>query len=222
MLKTFFDNALVELHAFKKIVAQRNGQAELRDKWNKNPGAFSKNSDHFYQHEVGDSYLYDLAAWHAGKTLYPWGQMAHGIAKGTVWDFGGGIGTYALLCAAKDTVETVYFDDINPDNVEFAQWRFKKHNLLHKIKMGSPPDKVDVILAFDVIEHLTDAMGQIIKFTLHSDPGTHLVVNITAHDSGGEHPMHVIGPTEAALWWEELGKHWEPRISGSPSSWRKR
>jgi len=222
MLREFFDNALRDLFAFRGGKSKRNGQVELRDKWNDNPHAFARDSDHFYKNEVGDSYLYDLAHWHASKTLYPWGQLVHGFARGRVWDFGGGIGTYTLFCAKKDTVEVVYYDDINPENQEFAQWRFKKHGVLDKVKFGTPRKKVDTIIALDVVEHLTDPAKQLILFNMLTDQGASMVVNATTHTSGGQHPMHIMDETGARKWWDEVKKTWESVHSGSPSAWRKK
>lgn len=222
MLKEFFDNAVRELNTFKGPRNGRNGQVELRDKWNQNPNAYARNSDHFYEHEVGDSYLYDLAYWHASKTLYPWGQMVHRNARGECWDFGAGIGTYSLIMAASPIVDVVYYDDINPENREFAQWRFKKYGYLDKVKFGRPSVRVDTIVALDVIEHLTYPLRQITWFNMLSDPGTKLVVNVTAHNSGGEHPMHIMGEHEARAWWRELSDTWEQKEGGSPSLWVKK
>jgi len=222
MLKEFFDNALRDLHQFKGTKAKRNGQVELRDKWNKNPNAFKRNSDHFYEHEVGDSYLYDLAYWHASKTIYHWGQMVHKCARKRCWDFGGGIGTYSLLMASSPLVHVVYYDDINSENREFAQWRFKKHGVLDKIMFGAPCVKVDTIVALDVIEHLSDPQDQLIKFNLLSHPQSRMVVNVTAHTSNGEHPMHVMDAGAAEAWWRDLGCYWSKRRAGSPSEWEKK
>ena len=218
----FHDGALEDLWEFKGGRDHRNGQVELRDKWNENPVTFSTHSDDFYRDYVGDSYLYDLAYWHASKTLGLWINLVAGFSRGVVWDFGGGIGSYSLLLASMDDVIEVWYDDINPENREFAQWRFEKHGLADKIKLGRPKDTCDTIVALDVIEHLTDPHGQMLWFAMCTHKGSRLVVNVTAHDSGGEHPMHIMGTVEAAHWWEELQKRWDILKSGSPSVWTKK
>lgn len=222
MLKEFFDNAVRELRSFKGTKEKRNGQVELRDKWNTNPNAFARNSDHFYQNEVGDSYLYDLAYWHASKTIYPWGQLVHQQAHGACWDFGGGIGTYSLLMASSPLVDVVFYDDINPENQEFAQWRFKKHGLLDKIKFGAPPGIVQTIVALDVIEHLSDPKKELLRFRMLTREMATLVINVTAHTSGGEHPMHVMDKVGEHAFWAALGTDWTKTLDGSPSVWRRK
>ena len=221
MLKEFFDNAMHELRAFKGSRENRNGQAELRDKWNKAPAVFAQDSDHFYQHEVGDSYLYDLACWHSSGTLYPWGQLVHSHAIGTVWDFGGGIGTYSLLAAASPIVSRVYYDDINLVNVEFAQWRFDRSGLSDKIVISKPTETVDSIIALDVIEHLTSPFEHLDTFTKITTRGARMIVNITSHTSGGEHPMHIVDSKLAQDWFEYMKHNWKTILKGSPSVWER-
>lgn len=221
MLKEFFDKALVELNTFKGEYQKRNGQVELRDKWNQRPEFFRGNADTFYEEVVGDSYLYDLATWHASRTLYPWGQKVHRAARGVCWDFGGGIGTYSLLMAKSPLVDRVYFDDINPENREFAAWRFERHEVLNKIEIGPPRERVDTLIALDVIEHLSEPFWWLGRFNDRAIPGAKMVVNITSHTSHGEHPMHIVDEFATSKWWRALGDHWVLEDSGSPSIWRR-
>lgn len=220
-MSIFHDNALRDLWEFKGAKDKRNGQVELRDKWNQNPHMFKTHSDEFYRDEVGDSYLYDLSYWHASKTLGQWIGLVKRYATGVVWDFGAGIGSYSLLAASMDSVEKVYYDDINPENREFFEWRVEKYGLADKIEYGRPY-KCDTIIALDVIEHLTDSHGAMLWFNVIAPTGAKLIVNVTAHDSGGEHPMHIMGASEATCWWKELGVRWLRIEPGSPSVWSKK
>ncbi len=218
---SFHDDALKDLWEYKGGRDHRNGQIELREKWNVNPINFRKDSDCFYRDVVGDSYLYDLAYWHASKTLGLWINLVVGYSRGVVWDFGGGIGSYSLVLASMDAVDEVWYDDINPENREFAQWRFEKYDLAHKIKFGFPSG-CDTIIALDVIEHLTDPYEQLLWFNMGTYVGSRLIVNVTAHDSGGEHPMHIMGGAEATHWWRELCRTWDELKGGSPSVWTRK
>lgn len=221
-MKHFFDLASKDLDEFDGCHKSRNGQVELRDKWNKAPDLHAQDPDYFYEHEVGDSYLYDLAAWHSSGTLYPWGQIVQDYISGECWDFGGGIGTYSLIIASSPKVDVVYYDDINPHNREFAHWRFVKYKVLDKIKFGRPETKVESIVALDVIEHLADPFHWLAIFEALSLSGTKLVVNVTAHTSNGEHPMHVMGLDGARKFWTRVAREWDIVLPGSPSVWKKK
>ena len=100
------------------------------------PGALApEQAEQFYEDEVGDGHLYELAAWHLssrdyiGDTLRVQGEMAHGLHL----DFGGGIGTHALAAAQLPQVEQVWMVDLNGHNRAFVEHRAQQLGLGHKL-----------------------------------------------------------------------------------------
>ena len=92
------------------------------------PGAFTKkNAGDFYEDEVGDAHLIDLASWHLNSFNYIADtlRLQQKFAYGKVLDFGGGIGTHALAASFLQDVEHVWFVDLNPQNRSFVEHRSK-------------------------------------------------------------------------------------------------
>ena len=72
------------------------------------PGALApEQAEQFYEDEVGDGHLYELAAWHLSSRDYIGDTSLQEIAHGHHLDFGGGI-THALAAAQLPQVEKVW------------------------------------------------------------------------------------------------------------------
>jgi SAM-dependent methyltransferase len=134
------------------------------------PGAFDWSAaEHFYEDQVGHGHLLELAAWHLESVAYIADtlRLQERFARGTVLDFGGGIGTHALAAAALEAVERVWYVDLNPRNRDFVASRARTLGLedrLHCVRdLSDPalPAQFDTIVCLDVLEHLPDPAAQL-------------------------------------------------------------
>ncbi len=154
----------------------------------------------FYRDKVGDFYLFDLAAWHLkshdyiGDTL----RLIADNTKGTVLDFGGGIGTHSIAAALCPEVKQVVYCDINPRNVDFVKYRVKKMGLEHKITCCSvtPEQEIfDTIICFDVLEHLSAPSQQLLSFhKILSSQGKMIINWYFFKGFNQEFPFHIDEP----------------------------
>ena len=134
------------------------------------PGAFDwGQAEGFYEDQVGQGHLLELAAWHLSSVDYIADtlRLQQRFARGQVLDFGGGIGTHALAAASLEAVERVWFVDLNPHNREFVASRARSLGLADRLHcardLSDPalPQRFDTIVCFDVLEHLPDPSAQL-------------------------------------------------------------
>lgn len=179
-----------------------NGLYLIKQEWEyKNP-----KSDYeiiqFYKNTV--NYLYDLTQWHFDKRRVTDIELVkymknvkkdNSINTLKILDFGCGIGQNSYLLAKEDFDVTIA--DLDSKTLNFAEYRFKKHNVPYKIwktdiEEKAPEERYDVILAFDVFEHLTESQTQSIVDKLislkHKD--TIIILSNSFGTQGGAHPMH--------------------------------
>jgi len=172
----------------------------LRDEWNAKFGAripTEAEVDEFYSNN--ENYLFDL-------TMY-WMSIGEGrlnvIADicnsnpKSVLDFGCGIGDYsfAVNCVLPDIEVHAY--DLNKKALDYMMWRRMKRGLasngniviFNKDEFKWLENHYDVILAHDVLEHLTDPDAYLVKFHKMLKPGGILVANVSS--KGASHPMHI-------------------------------
>ena len=74
----------------------------------------------------------------------------------TMLDFGGGIGEYTIL-AMQNGVNVDFLEVEGSKTLEYAKWRFKKHNVNPRIlteKADLTDKKYDFVMAMDVFEHI--------------------------------------------------------------------
>ena len=168
------------------------------------PGAFDpEQAGRFYESEVGDGHLLELAAWHLGSADYSADtlRLQQHVARGQVLDFGGGIGTHALAAAAQPEVEAVWFVDLNPENRRFVEARAERFGLSSKLRCfrdlsaSALPERFDTIVCLDVLEHLPDPAGQLEQFAQRlSAEGMALLNWYFFKGFSGEYPFHVDDP----------------------------
>jgi len=217
-ISPFFREADQDLREFVGSQEGRNGQDELRDKWNEG----SKDPLTYYSQEVGDSYLYDLAFWHSAGDTIPWATTCYPHLRGEVIDFGGGIGSYTLMAGHKSAVRRVYYYDVNQTNLGFTKFRVTKRGTSAKTRFDLPDHQVDCLISLDVLEHLPDRVAAIGEFADLLKPGGVLLLNYTAHTSDGQHPMHLMTASEVGVVEQELGRRFQRVNSVEPGAWRKR
>ncbi len=125
----------------------------------------------FYEVEVGSAHLLDLASWHLTSADYIADtlRLQEMFARGKVLDFGGGIGTHALMAAALPEVEHVWFVDLNPDNRSFVKQRAEILGLSEMISVHRDLESTgsiifDTLVCLDVLEHIPEPSEQLISF----------------------------------------------------------
>ena len=170
---------------------------------NLHPGSFQfDDPTSFYEENVGTGHLLELAAWHLTSVDYisETLRLQEMFASGQVLDFGGGIGTHALVAAAMQDVDHVWFVDLNPDNRSFVEKRASLLGLSDKISFHrdlTSTDNVlfDTVICFDVLEHLPDPSSQL-KIFLERMPknGVTLLNWYFFKGNDGEYPFHFDDP----------------------------
>ena len=105
------------------------------------------------------NYLFDLGNWHFGShRRFDVKLLAYCLESRPkkVLDFGAGIGQNAYMLA-REGIDVVVAD-VDSYTLDFAEWRFKKHHIPATFwrvdKEPVPNEKFDMILCFDVLEHL--------------------------------------------------------------------
>jgi len=95
----------------------------------------------------------DLAKWHDESfRLKAWYSIYLNSAHGKVLDYGAGIGSLCIYLA--QTGLDVHYFDVCKQCIDFAKWRFKKHNV--KVKVIDRLDNdYHTIFMIDVIGHLS-------------------------------------------------------------------
>ena len=190
-LAEFLSIEPLELDKFLK-----NAKMELA---NLHPGDNLFDCSDFYKNIVGDKHLADLAAWHISSKEYIADtlRLQQKFSKNLVLDFGGGIGTHALANAMSDSVEHVFFVDINKTNREFVEYRSKKLGLEKKLSFhnsiaDTKISKFDTIVCLDVLEHLADPSSQIEIFNEIMDSKSIALFNWYFYKGDeNEYPFHI-------------------------------
>lgn len=167
----------------------------------------------FYQDQVGEAYILELAAWHLSSqdyiadTLRLVTQQAHGI----LIDFGGGIGTHTLAAAYSPSVDHVFFWDLNPLHRELVTYRANQLGLSQKITCLDilPEDlQVDTILCFDVLEHLPDPGEHLLLFYQWLKPAGKIILNWYFFKGfQQEYPFHLEDPVKVESFFRILQSH---------------
>ena len=144
-----------------------------------------------------DTELFELIEWHATDPIHYRTLVVRDYAlarSGRAYlDYGSGIGNDALVFAAAGFQVTLA--DISECLLAFAAWRCRQRGYVVNtvdLKTSAPPaNTFDVVVCFDVLEHIPDPL-RIVR-TLRSamrDAGV-LVFHAPFADDP-EHPMHVV------------------------------
>ncbi len=174
-------------------------KSSLKDMSSLHPGNFESNDAiNFYENMVGNTHLLELASWHLGSSEYIADtlRLQEMFAKGSVLDFGGGIGTHAIAAALMPEVEHVFFVDLNPSNREFVNQRAESLGLANRISIFRDLESIsnvqfDTIICLDVLEHLPDPSSQLLKFLgILSDHSVALLNWYFFKGHNGEYPFH--------------------------------
>lgn len=168
------------------------------------PGGFDpEQAGRFYEETVGTGHLLELAAWHLDSADYiaETLRLQQRFACGQVLDFGGGIGSHALAAAGLESVERVWFVDLNPHNRRFVEERAERLGLAGKLRcardLSDPalPGRFDSVVCLDVLEHLSDPAAQLEEFAARMESEAVALFNwyfFKGHH--GEYPFHIDDP----------------------------
>ncbi|MDR7542945.1 MAG: class I SAM-dependent methyltransferase [Armatimonadota bacterium] len=148
-----------------------------------------------------DLYIWELMQWHASPARLPYWQalsrLVHHWPAQAGWrrvlDFGCGVGTDALYLATQGYDVTLV--DVPGPTFEFAKHRFRRRGLSARfIESRSPlflPDRVyDVVVCFDVFEHLPDPLTVARKLVDSLRIGGLMLQQGNFGDEG-HHPCHL-------------------------------
>ncbi len=179
------------------------GAERMMDEWNEKDPKTPEEITKFYKET--ENYLYDLTHWHfAGRRRFDvelTTSVAHRISKDfkdrkiKILDFGCGIGQNAYMLAKAGADVTIA--DLDSVTLDFAEYRFKKHNVPYKVwytdTEDMPPEtEFDIILAFDILEHVDEetAKKYVDKLVKLKHPDTNVMTTNSYGTQGGLHPMH--------------------------------
>lgn len=112
-----------------------------------------------------------------------------GISKQKILDFGCGIGISTCLVAGLGNEVIGY--DINKKAIDFANFRAQKHNYKPEFTTELPElGQFDLVLAIDVLEHIEDLHGLILKLGKGMKHGARLYHYDTFQDGSPDHFDH--------------------------------
>lgn len=148
-----------------------------------------------------DLYVWELMQWHASPARIAYWEALASVAERyplsagyrRVYDFGCGVGTDGLFLASRGYEVTLV--DVDGPAFGFAQHRFRRRSLPARFRVSSSllpePDGVyDVIVCFDVFEHLPDPIGAARRLVagLRKDG---ILVQQGTFSNVGQHPCHL-------------------------------
>jgi 2-polyprenyl-3-methyl-5-hydroxy-6-metoxy-1,4-benzoquinol methylase len=188
---------------------------EMTANWTRaNPSAEDELLE-FYR--SADEYVWELMQWHASADRRPyWDALAYladnhpaHAGWGRVYDFGCGVGTDALYLAQRGYSVTLV--DVEGPAFHLARHRFQRRQLpasfVESHSMLPEPDGTyDVVVCFDVLEHLPKPLDAARRLVACLRPGGLLLQRATFEDAD-RHPCHLaagIGRFEGMNWNAQL------------------
>lgn len=171
------------------------GAARLAQLW-KERGEQSER-DWYESEQVGLAYMLDLAKWHLDGYGVPLG-MASMLAGKHVYDFGAGIGTFALAAARAGAHVTVH--EVNPELNAFIDWRARRHALPVELRDPALMYEPEAVVAWHVFEHLEDPEHALSAIAAMLERHRGILITDSDFEADDDHPMHHTHPDwEGAL-----------------------
>ncbi|MDR7550839.1 MAG: class I SAM-dependent methyltransferase [Armatimonadota bacterium] len=172
---------------------------ELAEAWRRTDPKTPKEIVAFYGST--DLYIWELMQWHASPARLPYWQalsrlVRHWPARAgwrRVLDFGCGVGTDGLYLATQGYDVTLV--DVSGPTFEFAKHRFRRRGLVARFvesrSILPEPDAVyDVVVCFDVFEHLPDPAEAVRRLAAALRP-MGILVQVGQFGDDGHHPCHL-------------------------------
>jgi len=186
------------------------GNVYYREEWNRlfgpHPPKTKEEIEEFYKKSMFAAF--DLAKWHRNDNMVEFhgrkrsfyeryafeamNYLEHLPKKVKVFDFGGGIGSMDIRIAEMGHDVTSY--DIGEKTQGLARFRAKKRGLDIKFVNEIPREKFDVVICYDVLEHVFDIESCIKKISDLLVPGGHAFIKVTFPTGGNEdreNPSHL-------------------------------
>ena len=148
-----------------------------------------------------DLYIWEQMQWHASPARdHHWLALQHLVSRypaqqgyERVLEFGGGIGTDALYLTSQGYHLTLV--DVNGPAFRFAQHRFARRGLDARFvesrsSLPAPQGRYDVVVSFDVFEHLPDPLEAARRLIGCLRDGG-VVVQTGGFLDEGHHPCHL-------------------------------
>ncbi len=172
--------------------------SEMADEWRRANPQTSREIRRFY--EGTELYIWELVKWHADESYDAYRDRVERAIElfppathPKVLDFGAGIATASLEFARAGYQVTIA--DVPGRTLSFAKHRFQRRSLncsVIEVTEDVPilPKGFDVLICFDVLEHIPDAERMLKRLvgSLRVGGGALIVVSFQDH---GDHPHHL-------------------------------
>jgi 2-polyprenyl-3-methyl-5-hydroxy-6-metoxy-1,4-benzoquinol methylase len=147
-----------------------------------------------------DLYIWEQMQWHASPDRSPYWRALQALVRDfppaghrRVLEFGAGIGTDGLFLATQGY--TVTLVDVDGPAFRFARHRFERRGLSARFvesrsMLPKPDAEYDVVVCFDVFEHLPDPLEAARRLVSALRPGGVLLETGSFVDEG-LHPCHI-------------------------------
>jgi 2-polyprenyl-3-methyl-5-hydroxy-6-metoxy-1,4-benzoquinol methylase len=171
---------------------------EMAEEWHRVDPETPSEMRKFY--EDTELYIWELAKWHASDAYNPYRDrisLAMRLFPPTthprVLDFGAGIATASLAFARAGYDLTIA--DVPGKTLAFAKHRFRRLGLgcsvIEVVKdLPDLPAGFDVLICFDVLEHVPDA-EKMLKRLVRSLRVGGVALIVTSFADEGDHPQHL-------------------------------
>lgn len=195
-----YEGVIDELGTFFKLPPEKvsylcNHSAEIvAEEWLKTGQSAPDDLYRFYQSQT--YWLFGTLRYHANQTQPNAVEVAHALQYMTTrhhLDFGCGAGTASLFFNAIGWQTTSA--DVSESALNFVRWRFEQRGLsgtfYHLETDQLPPEKYDLITAFDVMVHVSDIPAVLRRLHQSLKPGGYLVFNVDSRKPTATSQWHL-------------------------------
>jgi SAM-dependent methyltransferase len=198
-LSTFFE---MELPVCQERL-DRYRMSEMAEEWHKANPRTPEDMRHFYQET--ELYIWELSKWHASRSHDEYKrrvtraiELFPPTTHPRVLDYGAGIATASLEFAKAGYDVTIA--DVPGKTQAFAKHRFKRRGLdcsVLEVTKDIPalPREYDIVVSFDVLEHLPDA-ERVLRLLVSALRVGGAALIVAAFADPGDHPQHLLSNRE--------------------------